>query len=599
MKKLFNLLFYYSLLFLGLFMISWMLWARFIRARTIRDIPDGLFTEYRFWILIYICYIYLFIVKSLVKPKETNLILKEFLEIIYKPLKILDKHIKYKFMKSFYDNRMQQSIQLLDILEINVDIYFYFQLMMQIIPRIILVTFLLLDTFYFQKLEIFYKVILIGLIPWIYSYIIYSLKDIYEKWIEDLETQYTFVTIFEEGFVFKNAKKENTDAIYHYERKSIKEYIEIKIENMLKKHDDSVEYTYIGIPQCKQDFMTNYLNKKYNNIKTYPGSKDILYFEQLFTNLMPLIIKLNILLSCLNYLNDDYKIKGPKIAIFSLYFICWSYILIICYFIYPVKLIMGAYFLENFLIYIMQIEYNPFAEDYMYSLNENLITIENMRHLIKKIIKTIFKLFFITIIILYIFFLKIKESFTVYCESQELPQEILIPLKKSIEDSLLLLAKQNIVNLHILSVFSILFKQDPQYFINDFVKNLPLIELLKNTKFNTPELLTQEIINLFIEYLNRKQTQINEKAFKLFIASFFFYRMYSQNHTISLQDYFTPHPHATEPLFIITEEVYKLFLTQEMQKQHIYYASIETGDTANFSLIITFYFFYFTLKLTL
>jgi hypothetical protein len=59
MTKIYNLLSYYILLLLGLITTSWIIWSRFIRNRIIRKIPDVLLTEYRFWILLYICCLYL------------------------------------------------------------------------------------------------------------------------------------------------------------------------------------------------------------------------------------------------------------------------------------------------------------------------------------------------------------------------------------------------------------------------------------------------------------------------------------------------------------------------------------------------------------
>ena len=64
MNKIFNLLSYYILLLLGLIGTSWIIWSRFIRERTIRNIPDELLTEYRVWILLYLCCIYFIIIKN-------------------------------------------------------------------------------------------------------------------------------------------------------------------------------------------------------------------------------------------------------------------------------------------------------------------------------------------------------------------------------------------------------------------------------------------------------------------------------------------------------------------------------------------------------
>ena len=69
---------------LGIIIISWLLWSRFIRERLPKDIPFEL-TEFRFYILVYICCVYLFIIYNLMrKSKENNFIpyIKKIIEYI-------------------------------------------------------------------------------------------------------------------------------------------------------------------------------------------------------------------------------------------------------------------------------------------------------------------------------------------------------------------------------------------------------------------------------------------------------------------------------------------------------------------------------------
>ena len=184
MNKIFNLLSYYILLLLGLIGTSWIIWSRFIRERTIRNIPDELLTEYRVWILLYLCCIYFIIIKNYIKESKSNTILTTISETIntyfWKPLITLDHFIKYNiYCKNYYYIFMTNFMKLWDTIftihgkSIIISLY--------IIPRIILIAFLILDTFYFNKLEIFYKVVLIGILPFIFKYIEYSFKDFYVK----------------------------------------------------------------------------------------------------------------------------------------------------------------------------------------------------------------------------------------------------------------------------------------------------------------------------------------------------------------------------------------------------------------------------------
>jgi hypothetical protein len=223
MNSIIKLFMYYILILLGLIITSWIIWSRFIRARILRDIPDALFTEYRFWILFYICCIYLYVIKTILIPKKESLVFTEILDIIYKPLKTLDHTIKYnKYIKIYYYKICFNILTFItNIVKVKYKFVLIFVFCMQILPRIILVIFLLVDTFYYHKLEYFYKVVLIGLLPFIFNYLKYCLKDIYEQWILNLENSYIGVRIFEENYEFDDARKGNTKAIYHHEKKTI------------------------------------------------------------------------------------------------------------------------------------------------------------------------------------------------------------------------------------------------------------------------------------------------------------------------------------------------------------------------------------------
>ena len=99
-------LFYYLLVLLGLIITSWIIWSRFFRERTIRDIPDYLLTEIRFWILLYICFIYLYVVKTLIKEPKPNIYISMLSGLLNKylskPLVTLDHLIKHNRYNNDY-----------------------------------------------------------------------------------------------------------------------------------------------------------------------------------------------------------------------------------------------------------------------------------------------------------------------------------------------------------------------------------------------------------------------------------------------------------------------------------------------------------------
>ena len=332
MFKYFQSIFYYIMVLIGLIMTSWIIYTRFIRERIIRNIPDDFFTEYRFWVLLYLCCIYVYAIKELIKTSKSSVYnenLMYFSNIFYKPLIMLDHLIKYnKFIKPFY-----YKFSFIFAYYANKLLFTYLKLFifcMEILPRIILVIFLILDTFYFGRLELFYKVILIGLLPFFSNYLKYSIKDIYEHWILLLENSYSKIIIFEKGYEFDDERINNTDAFLHYKKVSIREYIEIKHENTIKYIGELIAYEYKGYPFIKEDVLEKYLLNKYKIADKNPTSEDMDYLEKSYVELIPKILDIKLYyFGNLNIINEEILIKGFKVLIFSIYLFCWAYVLLI------------------------------------------------------------------------------------------------------------------------------------------------------------------------------------------------------------------------------------------------------------------------------
>ena len=82
------------LILFGMIMLLGFIWLRFIRPRLPKEIPFNL-SLLGFFILLYLCGIYLYIVISLFrKSKPMNPILKEMIGCIYLPLEALDHYLK-------------------------------------------------------------------------------------------------------------------------------------------------------------------------------------------------------------------------------------------------------------------------------------------------------------------------------------------------------------------------------------------------------------------------------------------------------------------------------------------------------------------------
>ena len=126
----------------------------FIRERLPRQIPFELI-EIRFWILIYICFIYFYSCKFLLYPKAPNIIISKIFELITIPYVNFDSFIKYNDkLFPFYHKKIMNLIFILDTWNYYNRIILIY--IMQIIPRIILLLIFLVDVFWLHNISIFY-----------------------------------------------------------------------------------------------------------------------------------------------------------------------------------------------------------------------------------------------------------------------------------------------------------------------------------------------------------------------------------------------------------------------------------------------------------
>ena len=390
LNKYFNFIVYYLLIVIGLIATSWIIWARFIRTRTIRDIPDALLTEYRFWILLYICCIYLFSSTYLVialirtKQKKQNYIITTLVDIIYKPFIALDHLIKYNsFMKNKYRNFMYKRITSLK--KLTLDQFISIILFCQIIPRMILIIFLFVDTFYFHKLEIFYKVVLIGMIPFIFRYIKHSFKDLKTYLIEELSLIYEEITMFDLAYSDPTIEWERTeDNEYHNRDITIKEFVEFKTKQIIYGKPST---NYLAEPLAFEEIYISY-RKINNKIDIDLNEEDSQNIKKQYNETMPKILDYSTVVEMLSIAMNKRTITWCRIVIFTGYLICWSYILIISYKHFPVDFQLTKYFLNNFKEYLSN-ENNPFIEVFSRSKNVNVITPEDLKKLLKTIIQNI------------------------------------------------------------------------------------------------------------------------------------------------------------------------------------------------------------------
>ncbi len=324
------------LIIIGLTIIIWILWSRFIRIRLPKDIPFNL-TELWFYTLLYICFIYLILIISLLRPRELNPLIAKLIKIMFIPLKIVDAALKHnKYVKKPYRNLIEKIIKRFNKLTHNE--MKRLCISYTIVPRLFLSILLCFDTFFMHRLFLIYDFVLIGIFSIIHRYFIYSLKHEKEQYTIDSSKTYDTVFVlavppkqslvfdYEAGFEFDLEKM-----VYHLKRVTLEEFIDIRIKSLLGPHADLFEYD--GDPIAKNDVYKQYRLNKYGNI-TFPvdltDEDDAAIYKEL-NNTWPKLLELSLSLEVYSRISGIPKIRYIKALVYSVYFICWTYILIVSF----------------------------------------------------------------------------------------------------------------------------------------------------------------------------------------------------------------------------------------------------------------------------
>jgi hypothetical protein len=324
-------------------LVSYYFYYAFLRLRVFKIIPFEL-TDLRLCLLVYLCITYLYIIFRLLKPKNPPEFLINLLQVVSKPFTFLDLEIKYKLLKNYYAKFFLFIVPLLDDLTPNQCkiIYYCFN----IIPRGFLVLLFILDVFYFNKLEIFYYFIFLGIFPLIYTYILYSLNLFYEGYLKYLEARYVDVRLLEKGnnypgywaqWPHKTPQEEEEYnevhsplAVYHDKIVTLREYIKIQYAVFIAwdEHEKDTRYEYEGYAYATELYYTQYKKK---TEKTFLDTEDYEIIKTDFNLFMPKLVVLYTFIE-LNKLTQSQKIfVNIKVFIYSLYFVCWVYIIYLSY----------------------------------------------------------------------------------------------------------------------------------------------------------------------------------------------------------------------------------------------------------------------------
>jgi hypothetical protein len=280
--------------------------------------------------------------------------------MIFFPMEALDQFMKKnQFFVNFYKNMTITFIHPSIRLILSENLMIYIIIIFQIFPRFILVNVMIHDIFFVNKIELFYKIMFIGLLPLLLLYFKYSIKRIKENLIEILEENYEEVWMYKIPET-KNPEKfqefdelDNSDELatrfeYFDAHLNLRDYFEFKIKSIVHSnfifssgkfiHHANEEFEEVVM--CKQKIYEDFAIQKYgDNIIDLLSDDDLHTLKNKFYHLFPYIFSLGVLHEELIMTQNNIWILRTKAFIFSLYFICWSYVLFVNYTYDPIELI--------------------------------------------------------------------------------------------------------------------------------------------------------------------------------------------------------------------------------------------------------------------
>lgn len=331
---------------IGIILLSYILWIRFIRERLPRDIPFN-FTFFGLIIILVICISFVYQLIQITKPinilQETpqnflNLLIISIYKLYATPLYILQKTIiNNKYIYPIINK----------LLKYILNVYIYFSLyknnryitlylFCSIIPRYLLLMFFVVDIFYFHKLEICYNFLFIGLIPMISSFFIKSSDIIFEKYCEFLEKNFLIELDPEDQTENSNYYFDILDLRPHpdFNDEMLKHILEIRyfieIQSASIWFDyDPYNYKCIETWEARLDYA-----RKFNIVLSpiYIISSDLdeisKEISKDFYILMPFVINLKLFLLTQRNNFKNKLVRKFLIVINIIYIICWIYILL-------------------------------------------------------------------------------------------------------------------------------------------------------------------------------------------------------------------------------------------------------------------------------
>ena len=302
---------------IGLIMLIWYVWIRFIMQRLPKDIPFQLSLTTAI-ILLYICLTFIFIIKNIVKPKVS--LIREYIftifRLIFKPLFVLDKSLRKTLIIQFIINKLAKYSYYFTSYDTTKNIISYYT--WHFLPKYLFLLIFNIDIFYLHQLYFTYIFTILNIIPLIISYLIWLIRNNLEENILFIEKWYEVKIISTHPDPERDfADLLDPDGIDNFKVRTFLSYQ--MINNGMSKYECGKTWDVV-----KKYYPDTYDIQNLSHEQVETIQKDFYYF-------MPLIVNSH------NFLNDltiifrifNYFIKWTNVLLLFIFLIDWIYILVI------------------------------------------------------------------------------------------------------------------------------------------------------------------------------------------------------------------------------------------------------------------------------
>jgi hypothetical protein len=334
LAKIKELVIKYRLILLGCFIFALYFWNRFLRIRTSKYLPLEL-TILKFFSILSICFLFFYIVISLLFPRKVNPIMEEIINWFFIPIAELDKWSKnLTFIKPYYQKILNKIIPLLTYLIIKTNLFY---LIFWMLPRMILMTALFIDVFIFHQLHYKYVVLLFGLLLFFNRYLKYSLKNSKDEMIKELQPNIQSIVTEYWPYVHPSELEPDYDPD-DPDNSDLPPTMSLPLDIFIKFQTDSINQRNVTnsmLIHPTLPWMNNIL-KEYNRPPLEKNSSEDDFnfcFQKTKEILMPQvenIVKISLIIEHYTITsNKNQKINNIKVLIYLNYLLCWLYVLIV------------------------------------------------------------------------------------------------------------------------------------------------------------------------------------------------------------------------------------------------------------------------------